>query len=108
MYVDFKESLLVNCLPNPYLKECLYFEVSINNKKGYVVLMYRSPSQTSYDFNSFTTNLEKFLINISIANPHFILMIGDFNAKSSNWSSTGTATDEGAQLDYLTSLYGMK
>ena len=70
--------------------------------------MYRSPSQTSDDFNSFTTNLEKLVINISSTNPHFILMIGDFNAKSSNWSSNDTTTAEGAQLDYLTSLYGMK
>ena len=106
--VYFKESLPVSCLPNPYLKECLIFEVSINNKKGYVVSMYRSPSQTSHDFNSFTTNLEKLVINISSTNLHFILMIGDFNAKSSNWSSNDTTTVEGAQLDYLTSLYGMK
>ena len=35
-------------------------------------------------------------------------MIGDFNAKSSNWSSNDTMTAEGAQLDYLTYLYGMK
>ena len=106
--VYFKESLPVSCPPNPYLKESLLFEVSINNKKGYVVSVYRSPSQTSDDFNAFTTNLEKLLINISSTNPHFILMIGDFNAKSSNWSSNNTTTAEGAQLDYLTSLYGMK
>ena len=57
--IYFKEFLPVQCLPNPYLKECLIFEVSINSKRGYVVSMYRSPSQTSDDFNSFTTNLEK-------------------------------------------------
>ena len=34
-------------------------------------------------------------------------MIRDFNAKSSNWPSNDTTTDEGTQLDYLTSLYGM-
>ena len=106
--VYFKESLPVSCLPNPYLKECLTFEVSINNKRGYVVSMYRSPSQTSDDLNSFTTNLEKLVVNISSTNPRFILMIGDFNTKSSNWSSNETTTAEGAQLDYLTSLYGMK
>ena len=82
--VYFKESLPVSCLANPYLKECLIFDVSINNKRGYVVSMYRSSSQTSDDFNSFTTNLEKLVINISSTNPHFIIMIGDFNAKSSN------------------------
>ena len=31
-----------------------------------------------------------------------------FNTKSSNWSSNDTTTAEGAQLDYFTSLYGMK
>ena len=108
MCIYFKESLPGNCLPNLYLKECLLFEVSINNKRGYVVSMYCSPSQTSNDFNSFTTNLEKIVVNISSANSHFILMIGDFNAKSSNWPSNDTTTAEGAQLDYLISLYGMK
>ena len=106
--VSFKESLPVSCLPNPYLKQCLIFEVSINNKRGYVVSMFRSPNQTSDDFNSFTTNLEKLVVNISSTNPHFILMIGDFNTKSSNWSFNNTTTAEGAQLDYLKSLYGMK
>ena len=35
-------------------------------------------------------------------------MIGNFNARSSNWSSNNKTTAEGAKLDYLTSLYGMK
>ena len=35
-------------------------------------------------------------------------MTGDFNAKSSNWLSNDTTTAEGVQLEYLTSLYGMK
>ena len=68
--IYFKESLPVDCLTNPYLKQCLIFELSINMKRGYVVSMYRSPSQTSDDFNSFTTNLEKLLINISSNYPH--------------------------------------
>ena len=38
----------------------------------------------------------------------FVLMIGDFNAKSCNWSINDTTTPEGAQLDSITSLYGMK
>ena len=35
-------------------------------------------------------------------------MIGDFNAKPCNWSANDTTTPEGAQLDFITSLYGMK
>ena len=75
--VYFKESLPVSCLPNPYLKECLTFEVSINNKRlyslGRYIVLYRSQSQTSDDFNSFFINLEKLVVNIPSSNPHFIL-----------------------------------
>ena len=35
-------------------------------------------------------------------------MIGDFNAKSCDWSTNDTTTPEGAQLDAVTSFYGMK
>ena len=34
------ESLPVRCLSNTYLQECLMLEISINNKKGYVVSLY--------------------------------------------------------------------
>ena len=60
------------------------------------------------DFNSLKNNLEKRVANTSSSNPHFILMIGDSNAKSSNWSYNDTITAEDAQLDHLTLLYGMK
>ena len=60
-----------------YVKECLILEVSINNKRGYVVSLYRSPSQTSDEFDSFITNLEKNVVDISRSNPHFLLLIGD-------------------------------
>ena len=83
--VYFKESLPVRCLPKSYLKECLILEVSINNKRVYVVSLYRSPSQTSDEFDSFITNLEKIVVEISRSNPNFLLVISDFNAKSSNW-----------------------
>ena len=43
----FHESLPVRSISNPYLNEFLIFEVSVNNKKGYMVSLYRSPSQTS-------------------------------------------------------------
>ena len=45
---------------------------------------------------------------MSSSNLDFILMIGDFHAKSRNWSYNDTTTAEGAQLDYLTSLCGLK
>ena len=104
----FKDSLPVRCLPNSYLKECLILEVSINNKRGYIVSWYQSPGQISDEFNTFITNLEKNVADVSKGNPNFALNIGGFNAKSSNWSSNDITTGEDAQLDYLTYLYGMK
>ena len=83
--VSFKEFLPVRCLPDSYLKKCFILEVSINNKRGYVVSLYRSPSQTSDELDSFITNLEEIVVDISRSNPHFVLIIVDFNAKSSNW-----------------------
>ena len=53
-------------------------------------------------------NLGKTAVDISKSNPLFISIIGDFKAKSSNWSSNDATTAEGAQLDYFTSLNGIK
>ena len=47
-----RESLPARCLSIAYLQECLILEISINNKKGYVVSLYRSPSQAPNEFDS--------------------------------------------------------
>ena len=63
MYVRYIwESLPIKYLSNAYIQECLILEISINNKNGYVVSMYRSPSQTADESNLFINNLEKFVI----------------------------------------------
>ena len=54
-----RESLPVRCLSNAYLQECLIMEISFNNRKRYVVSLYRSPSQAPDEFDSFINNLEK-------------------------------------------------
>ena len=53
-----RESLPVRCLSNAYLQKYLILEISINNKNGYVVSLYRSPSQTLDEFDSFINNFE--------------------------------------------------
>ena len=60
----------MRCLPNSYLNICLILEVCINNKRGYVVSLYGSPSQMTDEFDSFITNLEK-IVDLSRSNPHF-------------------------------------
>ena len=58
-----RESLPVRNFSNSYSSECLTLEVT-SNRKGYVITLYKSPSQTSDEFQSFISNLEKLLINI--------------------------------------------
>lgn len=52
--------------------------------------------------------MEKLIIDIYNRKADFVLKIGDFNAKSYNWSINDTKTPEGTQLDSVTYLYGMK
>ena len=42
-----RETLPFRNFRNSYLIECLTLEVTISNRKGYVITLYRSPSQTS-------------------------------------------------------------
>ena len=81
-----KESLPIRNFSNSCSSECLTLEVTISNKKGYVITLYRPPSQTSDEFQSFISNLEKILININSFYPHFVILLGEFNAKSKSWS----------------------
>ena len=60
------------------------------------------------EFDSFINDFEKPIMDIYSRKADFVLMIGDFNVKSCNWSINDTTTPEGAQLDSITSLYGMK
>ena len=109
-----KEAVYVRVLGNHYLlialvihiyKNVLYWKFLLI---GYVVSLYRFPSQTPDEFDSFNNNLEKLLIDMYYREADFVLMIGVFNAKSCNWSINDTTTLEGAQLDFITTLYGIK
>ena len=71
VFAHIRKSLPVCNFSNSYLIEYLTLEVTINGKKGYVITLYRSPSQTSDEFDSFISNLEKLLINVTSCDPHF-------------------------------------
>ena len=100
-----RETLPFRNFSNSYLSECLTLEVTISNRKVYVITLYRSPSQTSDEFQSFISNLEKLLININSFDPHFVILLGDFNAKSKSWSNNDTTAEEDTILENLTSLF---
>ena len=101
--IYYKESLPVRFLSSPYLKEALLLEMIDNNKKITVSVIYRSPSQSNREFNSFLSSFEQLLSKISKRKPTVSIITGDFNARSSKWWSNDTNTLEGTNLYSLTS-----
>ena len=48
MSIYYRESVAVELVENNYLSDCLLCEISINNKKGYIAVLHRSPSQKQF------------------------------------------------------------
>ena len=51
--ICYKEFLAVHPVEVKNVNKCVIFEASIKNKRGYVVSLYRSPSQTQDQFDIF-------------------------------------------------------
>ena len=64
------------------LHECLVTEMRIGKKKCFFTCLYRSPSQTSDEFEDFYTDLNLFLSNINDLHRACSVITGDFNARS--------------------------
>ena len=103
VYVKNSLATRVSNLSN--LKECIIIELTLKNKKGYVISLYRSPSQSMDEFEEFLLNLDQTLHDISSLNPSFVMLLGDFNAKSSSWCSQDITSSEGFRIETLTSFY---
>ena len=102
-----KEHLAVHPVSSLDLNQCLVLEISSRIKKGYVISLYRSPSQSKDEFDQFLLNFEQLIPDRISQNPHFILVTGDFNVQSSpSWKKDLTTT-EGNQVDAFTSSYGL-
>ena len=82
------------------LKECLNFSLSVYGKQCNITLIYRSPSQSSEECDTFLSNFE--LLLITNRNSFVSIIIGDFNAKSNNWCSSDKTTYKDKKLESLT------
>ena len=105
--IYYKESLPVQIINQHYLKEALLLEMSYNNKKVIVSVIYRSPSQSTDEFDSFLSNFENFLNDINKRKPSLSVVTGDFNSRSSSWWSKDTNTIEELKTFSLTSSNGV-
>ena len=93
--IYYKEFLAVHPVEVKNLNECVLFEVSIKKERGYVVSLYRSPSQTQDEFDIFLISFEQLIGDIIAKNPLFVLITGDFNVRSTNWWKNDLYMSEG-------------
>ena len=85
--IYYKESLSVKILNINYLQECICFDLEIGSKRCTIVSIYRSPSQSADEFESFLNKLNLTMESVTQNNPFVTVAIGDFNT---NWSKLWT------------------
>ena len=54
-----------------------------------------------FEFENFLSNFEKVLIDNTLCNSLFTIILGDFNARTSVWWTRDKASVEGTQLESL-------
>ena len=96
--IYYKESSAVRTVNITSLTECLVCEVTIQNKKGYVTAVYQSPSQSTYELESFLSGLEDLLSNILCLKSQFTTILGNLNTRSPAWWSKEITTLHGTQI----------
>ena len=87
------------------LSQCVICQVSLQNCKGYIGVVYRSSSQDSTEFENFLYHFDELLSKTASTNSLFTIILSDVNARSlSCWKEDKTTT-EGTHLEALRSLY---
>ena len=92
----------------PNFSEYILCEISVGNNIGYIAVTYCSPSQTASEFANFMENFEKLLYQIKQFRSSFVVILGDFNAKSKSWWNKDITSNEGSQIDSLATTYGLQ
>ena len=85
--IYYKESLPVWVINLSPFEEALLLEMTYHNKKVIASVIYRSPSQSNNEFDSYLSNLDKLVSDINNRKPVLSIITGDFNARSQSWWS---------------------
>ena len=105
--VYYKNFLRLKVTGVRLLEECIAFDVIISNKLCSFVALCRSPTQSQDDFATFCDNFEMTLDLESKKNPFLLVVLGDFNAKLSQWHDKDSSTFEGISIESITSQLGL-
>ena len=91
-------------ISTPFLKESLLCEVIIGSRNSIIGTVYRSPGQNSDEFESSLLNFEFLIQDISSRNPYLVLLLGDYNARDTNWWHHDITTTEEVQVQTTTTI----
>ena len=73
--IYYKESLPAGVIYLSYFEEALLLEMTYHNKNLIVSVIYRSPSQSINEFDSFLSNLEKLVSDINNRKPALSIQV---------------------------------
>ena len=75
--MHYKENLSLRIISTSYFDQCLLCEVTCQNEKGYIAVIYCPPSHSWSEFEDFLFNLEKLINQIKQLKPSFTIILGD-------------------------------
>ena len=99
----YKSYLPLRIIIINYLNKCVRFELMVGDTLCNFIVLYRSPSKSQDQFESFKETLELSLESAMQNNPFFVVLLGDFNAESSNWCKNDINTSEGKVIENISS-----
>ena len=94
-----------------YLKNSLSLNV-LDKACNFIISLYRSPSRSKDEFESFADNLEQCLElnvdSVALRNPYLSAALGDFNTQTKRWYPLSKTTYEGTRIDDITSQFRLE
>ena len=103
MYV-LQGKLIIRIISTSYFDQYLLCEVTCQNVKSCIAVIYHSPSLSCSEFEDSLFNLEKLINQIKQLKPSFTIILGGFNARSSDWWPDDITSPEGTHINSLISI----
>ena len=82
--------------------------MKIGEKLCNFIALYRSPSQSQEDFETFLKNFGQNLDTILANNPFLTVVLSDINVKSNLWCKGDKTSYEGSKIEGITFQFGLK
>ena len=90
------------------LPECIVCKMQIKRKKHFCAVLYRSPSQSQAQLEVFINKFDLMLSNMASGNPYYVVITGDFNARSAQWWENDLENDAGKLFEPFTANLGLE